>query len=249
MEAAAMALGRVYCFGPTFRAEKSKTRRHLNEFWMIEPEMAFCDLEEDILYMERFTAWVVERCLDECSYEFDILERDTNPLKSIVPPFPRMRYEEVVEKLNRLADQRREEQLSMEYGQDLGQPHEDAITEGLERPLFITHWPKGTKAFYMKEDPENPDLVLACDMIAPEKFGELIGGSQREDDYDKLEKRIEEHRLPKEAFRWYLDLRTFGSVPHSGFGLGLERTLQWITGTSHIRETIPYPRTLNRIYP
>lgn len=242
MEAAAMALGRVYSFGPTFRAEKSKTRRHLIEFWMIEPEMAFTEHEESLRIQEELVSHVVRQVLESCRDELKVLERDIAPLERVKPPFPRITYDEAVELLNR-------EGLPIEWGEDFGAPHETKIAESFDRPVFITHYPAGVKAFYMKPDPARPEVVLCADLIAPEGYGEIIGGSQRIDDPELLEQRFKEHHLPREAYEWYLDLRRYGTVPHSGFGLGLERTVAWICGLDHVRETIPFPRMLNRLYP
>ena len=241
-EASAMAFGKIYVFGPTFRAEKSKTRRHLTEFWMIEPEMAYCDLNENMEWAEKYVSYVVQWCLEHCQEELNTLERDTASLKKVVPPFPRITYDEAAKILSNNG-------VNFNYGSDFGGTDETIISEQFDRPVMIHRWPAGIKAFYMKRDPENEELALGVDMIAPEGFGEIIGGGQREDDHDILLKRINEHDLPVEPFQWYLDLRKYGSVPHSGFGLGLERTVGWICGTKHIRETIPYPRTIYRIEP
>jgi len=242
MEAAAMALGKVYSFGPTFRAEKSKTRRHLIEFWMIEPEMAFVDHEENLRVQESFIAYVVKSVLDNCRSELETIGRDISKLEKIVGPFPRITYDDAIKFLN-------EQGYDIPWGEDFGAPHETAIAEKYETPVFITHYPTKIKAFYMKPDPSNPDVVLCADMIAPEGYGEIIGGSQRIDDPALLEERFTEHELSTEAYQWYLDLRKYGTVPHSGFGLGLERTVAWICGLDHVRETIPFPRMLYRLYP
>lgn len=242
MEAAAMALGRVYSFGPTFRAEKSKTRRHLIEFWMIEPEMAFTEHEESLRIQEELVSHVVQHVLKACQSELQAIDRDTAPLERVKPPFPRITYDEAVELLNR-------EGMSFEWGEDFGAPHETKIAESFDKPVFITHYPAKVKAFYMKPDPDRPEVVLCADLIAPEGYGEIIGGSQRIDDPELLRQRFVEHRLPRDAYEWYLDLRRYGTVPHSGFGLGLERTVAWICGLDHVRETIPFPRMLNRLYP
>jgi len=241
-EASAMACGKIYVFGPTFRAEKSKTRRHLTEFWMVEPEIAFCDLEENMEWAEKFVAYIVKFCLENCKIELEILERDLKKLENIITPFPRITYAEAVEILKKNG-------IDFEYGSDFGAPDETMISKEFERPVMIHRWPAEAKAFYMKRDPENEKLALGVDMIAPEGFGEIIGGGQREDDYDTLVERLRSHDLPLEPFKWYLDLRKYGSVYHSGFGLGLERLLSWITGTEHIRETIPFPRTISRLNP
>lgn len=243
MEAAAMALGKVYSFGPTFRAEKSKTRRHLIEFWMIEPEMAFVDHEENLRVQERFVAHVVGTVLANHPKELAVLERDTSKLEKAIAPFPRITYDDAVTFLNENGFP------EFVWGEDFGAPHETAIAEKYEKPLFITHYPTSLKAFYMKPDPARPEVVLCADLIAPEGYGEIIGGSQRIDDPELMERRFEEHELSKETYRWYLDLRRYGSVPHSGFGLGLERTVAWICGLDHVRETIPFPRLLYRLYP
>ncbi|MED4602513.1 asparagine--tRNA ligase [Paenibacillus validus] len=242
MEAAAMALGRVYSFGPTFRAEKSKTRRHLIEFWMIEPEMAFVTHEENLEVQEQFVSYVVQSVLANCRKELEVLERDVTKLERIQAPFPRITYDEAVKFLQ-------DNGHEFEWGEDFGAPHETAIAESYDKPVFITHYPTEIKAFYMKPDPSRPEVVLCADMIAPEGYGEIIGGSQRIDDPELMEERFKEHELSKEAYQWYLDLRKYGSVPHSGFGLGLERTVAWICGLDHVRETIPFPRLLYRLYP
>lgn len=241
-EAGAMAFGNVYCFGPTFRAEKSKTRRHLTEFWMIEPEMAYCDLDQDMDWAEKYVSYVVQWCLDHCKTELEILERDTSKLKKVIPPFPRITYDEAVEILKKNG-------VDFEYGGDFGGTDETIISEQYDRPVMIHRWPAEVKAFYMKRDSENNNLAMGVDMLAPEGYGEIVGGGQREDDYDTLVSRINEHELPLEPFKWFLDLRKYGSVPHAGFGLGIERTVAWITGIKHIRETIPFPRTLSRLEP
>ncbi|MDF2924431.1 MAG: asparagine--tRNA ligase [Paenibacillaceae bacterium] len=242
MEAAAMALGRVYSFGPTFRAEKSKTRRHLIEFWMIEPEMAFVDLEESLQIQEQFVSHVVQTVLANCRKELEVLERDVSKLERITAPFPRITYDEAIKFLQ-------DNGHDVPWGEDFGAPHETAIAESYEKPVFITHYPTSIKAFYMKPDPSRPEVVLCADMIAPEGYGEIIGGSQRIDDPQLMQERFEEHELSAEGYQWYMDLRKYGTVPHSGFGLGLERTVAWICGLDHVRETIPFPRLLNRLYP
>ncbi|QCV55434.1 asparagine--tRNA ligase [Thermoactinomyces vulgaris] len=243
MEAAAMTLRKVYSFGPTFRAEKSKTRRHLIEFWMIEPEMAFVEHEESLKIQENMVAHVVRHVLDNCEAELKTLGRDISRLEKVTAPFPRITYDEAVELLHK------EGFSDFEWGEDFGAPHETKIAESFEKPVFITHYPTEIKAFYMKHDPNRPEVVLCADLIAPEGYGEIIGGSQRIDDPELMRQRYEEHNLPKEAYQWYMDLRKYGSVPHSGFGLGLERTVAWICGLDHVRETIPFPRMLNRLYP
>ena len=241
-EAGATAFGKTYCFGPTFRAEKSKTRRHLTEFWMVEPEMAYVDLDENMTWAEQLVGFIIQRVLENCSNELMLLERDTTKLESIVPPFPRITYDEAVSLL-------KDNGVKFTYGSDFGATDETIISEQFDKPILIHRWPANIKAFYMKRDSDNPDLALGVDMIAPEGYGEIIGGGQREDDLDILIDTIRHHDLPLEPFKWYLDLRKFGSVPHSGFGLGLERTVAWICGTKHIRETIPFPRTMSRLEP
>ncbi|MGC4376321.1 asparagine--tRNA ligase [Fictibacillus sp. Mic-4] len=243
MEAAAMALGKVFSFGPTFRAEKSKTRRHLIEFWMIEPEMAFVEHEESLEIQEQFVSHVVQSVLKRCQIELEVLGRDISKLENVKAPFPRITYDQAIEMLKEKGFD------DIEWGEDFGAPHETAIAESFDKPVFITHYPKDIKAFYMKPDPTREDVVLCADLIAPEGYGEIIGGSQRIDDLNLMEKRYEEHGLTADAYNWYLDLRKYGSVPHSGFGLGLERTVAWISGVEHVRETIPFPRLLNRLYP
>ena len=241
-EAAAMAFGKIYCFGPTFRAEKSKTRRHLTEFWMIEPEVAFYDLQDDMRLAEDFITHIVQRVLENRRPELERLERDVSKLENIKVPFPRVHYDEAVNIL-------KEAGVDFKYGDDFGAADETVISSKYDRPLIIHHYPAAIKAFYMKRDPEHPEQALAMDVLAPEGYGEIIGGSQREDDYEALLKRIREHHLPEEAFQWYLDLRRYGSVPHAGFGLGIERTVTWICGINHLREAIPFPRLMQRIYP
>ncbi|EGK13772.1 asparagine--tRNA ligase [Kroppenstedtia eburnea] len=242
MEAAAMALGRVYSFGPAFRAEKSKTRRHLIEFWMIEPEMAFVDHEENLVIQENMLTHLVRYVLENCREELEILGRDPASLEKVQGPFPRITYDEAVELLNR-------EGMEFTWGEDFGAPHETKIAESFDRPVFITHYPTEIKAFYMKPDPSRPEVALCADLIAPEGYGEIIGGSQRIDDPALLDERFQQHQLSREDYAWYMDLRKYGTVPHSGFGLGLERTVAWICGLDHVRETIPFPRMLNRLYP
>jgi asparaginyl-tRNA synthetase len=242
VEAACPAFRRVYCFGPTFRAEKSKTRRHLTEFWMVEPEVAFADSEENMRLQEQFVSYVVERALDRCAEELKVLERDTTKLELVRPPFPRVSYTEAVASLQAAGS-------DVSWGEDLGAADEQVLMEDRDLPLFVHDYPKGAKAFYMKENPHDPRTVLCDDLLAPEGYGEIIGGSQREDDLDKLRARIVEEGLPEDAYVWYLDLRRYGTFPHSGFGLGVERTVAWITGRHHIRELIPFPRLMNRLYP
>ena len=241
-EAGATAFGKTYCFGPTFRAEKSKTRRHLTEFWMVEPEMAYVDLDENMTWAEQLVGFIIQRVLETCANELMLLERDTTKLESIVPPFPRITYDEAVGIL-------KDNGVEFTYGSDFGAPDETILSEQFDKPILIHRWPANIKAFYMKRDSDNLDLALGVDMIAPEGYGEIIGGGQREDNLDILIDTIRHHDLPLGPFKWYLDLRKFGSVPHSGFGLGLERTVAWICGTKHIRETIPFPRTMSRLEP
>jgi asparaginyl-tRNA synthetase len=241
-EATAAAFGKVYCFGPTFRAEKSKTRKHLIEFWMVEPEVAFATLEDIIELGEDLILFILERILHNNRNDLNILERDPGPLERIKKPFPKMTYEEILPKLQ-------EKGSKMKWGLDFGAPEESILEELYDSPVCITHFPTEIKAFYMQPDDNRPDLVLGVDFMASEGYGELIGGGQRIHDLQLLEQRIKEHKLPRDAFKWYLDLRRFGSVPHSGFGLGVERMLSWICKIQHIRETIPFPRLLYRIYP
>ncbi|MBT8378559.1 MAG: asparagine--tRNA ligase [Ignavibacteria bacterium] len=241
-EAGAMAHGKVYTFGPTFRAEKSKTRRHLTEFWMCEPEMAFADLNDDMDLAEEMLEYVVQTILKEKHDELKVLERDTSKLENVKKPFPRISYSEAVDILKKNGS-------DFEWGNDFGAPDETVIVQQFDRPVIIHRYPAAVKAFYMKRDAENPKLALAVDVLAPEGYGEIIGGSQREDNLDELLKRIEEHNLPKEVFEWYLDLRRYGSVPHAGFGIGLERTVSWICGLEHLREAIPFPRMIYRNTP
>ena len=242
VEAAAAALGKVYCFGPTFRAEKSKTRRHLTEFWMVEPEVAWNDSNDNMKLQEEFVAYIVARCLERRKTELAELERDTAALQRIVPPFPRISYTEAVEKLKTLGG-------DIEWGRDIGGDEETLLAKQYDRPVFVYTYPKKVKAFYMKENPADPKTVLNNDLLAPEGYGEIIGGSQREDDYEKLRARIRDEQLPEEAYGWYLDLRKYGTFVHSGFGLGVERTVAWICGIPHIREAIAFPRTLYKLWP
>ncbi|MGQ9534743.1 MAG: asparagine--tRNA ligase [bacterium] len=241
-EATAMALGKVYCFGPTFRAEKSKTRRHLTEFWMVEPEVAYLELDGLMELEEDFVVYIVEQVLENRREELKILERDTKKLENIKKPFPKISYKEAVELIQK-------KDKGFKYGEDFGAPQETIISESFDRPVMVHHYPATCKAFYMKRDSADESLSLSVDMIAPEGYGEIIGGGQREDNYEILLKRIKENKLPEEAYRWYLDLRKFGTCPHSGFGLGLERTIAWICKIPHVRETIPFPRMLEKIYP
>jgi asparaginyl-tRNA synthetase len=242
VEAAAAALGKVYCFGPTFRAEKSKTRRHLTEFWMVEPEVAWLDSEGNMRLQEEFVAYIVGRVLERRAGELDQLERDVERLAAIRAPFDRMSYTEAVAFLH-------EKGTDIAWGSDLGAEHETILTEGREKPLFVFDYPREAKAFYMKENPEDPRTVKCNDLLAPEGYGEIIGGSQREDDYDRLLARIRAEGLPEASYDWYLDLRRYGTFPHSGFGLGLERTVAWICGVPHLREVIAFPRMMTRLTP
>jgi asparaginyl-tRNA synthetase len=241
-EAGAMAFGRIYCFGPTFRAEKSKTRRHLTEFWMVEPEMAWFDWRDNMDLQEDLVVRLVERALHERRADLEALDRDVTRLEGIRSPFPRVSYDEAVETL-------REKGSSIEWGQDFGGEDQTLLTATSDRPVFVHSFPKKAKAFYMKEHPERPEVVLCNDLFAPEGYGEIIGGSQREDDYGRLVARIREEGLPEDAYDWYLDLRRYGTVPHSGFGMGLERTVAWICGLPHLREAVPFPRLINRLEP
>ncbi|SHS34145.1 aspartyl-tRNA synthetase [Mycobacteroides abscessus subsp. abscessus] len=243
MEAAAMALGKVFSFGPTFRAEKSKTRRHLIEFWMIEPEMAFVEFEENLEVQEQYVSHIVQSVLKNCSLELKTLGRDTEKLEKIQAPFPRISYDDAIKFLHEKGF------TDISWGDDFGAPHETAIAESYDKPVFITHYPTTLKPFYMQPHPNREDVVLCADLIAPEGYGEIIGGSERIHDYELLKQRLTDHGLALESYEWYLQLREFGSVPHSGFGLGLERTVAWISGVEHVRETIPFPRLLNRLYP
>lgn len=241
-EAAAAAFGKVYCFGPTFRAEKSKTRRHLTEFWMLEPEVAFYDHKDNMALQEGLVCHIVAKVLEHCRTELAALERDVSKLENIRAPFYHLQYGEAIEMLHKLGS-------DTPYGDDLGNEDETILTQQFDRPVFIECYPKTVKAFYMKEHPENKDLVLCDDLLAPEGYGEIIGGSQREDDYDRLVARIREQGLPEEPYEWYLDLRKFGTFVHSGFGMGIERVVAWISGLQHIREAIPWPRTIYRLKP
>jgi len=242
IEATAMALGKVYTFGPTFRAEKSKTRRHLTEFWMLEPEAAYVELDEAMALAEGLVSAIVQSVLKNKPRELETLKRDTTKLQNVNPPFPRISYEDAIKVLQKHGN-------AAKFGDDIGGDEETIISNEFARPVLVHRYPAAIKAFYMQPDAERPDLALAFDMLAPEGYGEIIGGSQRIHDYDLLVKRLREHNLPEDAFRWYLDLRRYGSVPHSGFGMGLERTVAWICGAEHIREVIPFPRMLYRVYP
>ncbi len=248
VESGMMSFGKVYCFGPTFRAEKSKTRRHLTEFWMIEPEMAFASHADNMVLQENFVSAIVQRCLERRGEELKVLERDTATLERCLPPFPRITYDEA---LQLIADNQGqvENATPIPWGEDFGAPHETLIASKFDKPVFVEKYPTVVKAFYMEPDPQRPEVALCADLLAPEGYGEIIGGSQRIHDADMLERRIREHGLPIESYQWYLDLRRYGSVPHSGFGMGIERCTAWIAGTHHIRETIPFPRMLYRIYP
>ena len=241
-EAGATAFGKTYCFGPCFRAEKSKTRRHLTEFWMVEPEMAFVDLDENMTWAENLVGFIIQRVLENCLMELETLERDISMLETIIPPFPRITYDEASKII-------KENGSDFKYGSDFGAPDETLLSEQFDKPIMIHRWPANIKPFYMKRDEHDHELALGVDMIAPEGYGEIIGGGQREDDIDILTNSIRHHDLPLEPFKWFLDLRKYGSVPHSGFGLGLERVVAWICGTKHIRETIPFPRTMTRLDP
>jgi asparaginyl-tRNA synthetase len=254
-EADIMAFGRVYCFGPTFRAEKSKTRRHIQEFWMVEPEAAYVDMWQNMEIQEEFVSYIVQTALQERHKELDLLGRDLSRLEKVDPPFPRIHYDEAVDIINKGAESGARvpphEELvpPLAWGDDFGSPHETFVAEHFEKPVFVHHYPTQVKAFYMAQEPERPETCRSSDLLAPEGYGEIIGGGERSGDLAFLEAQIEEHNLPREAYEWYLDLRRFGSVPHSGFGLGIERTVMWICGLHHIRETIPFPRLLGRMYP
>ncbi|WP_242345559.1 asparagine--tRNA ligase [Anaeromyxobacter terrae] len=243
MEAAAMALGKVYCFGPTFRAEKSKTRRHLTEFWMVEPEVAYMDLDGDMQLMEEFVSHVVQTALAKHRKELEtVLERDVSKLENVKPPFPRITYTEAVEVLQKAGH-------PMKWGDDIGGDEETVVAKQFDRPVMVHRYPAEMKAFYFKKDPTDPKVALGCDVLAPEGYGEIIGGGERESSLETLEAAIAQHQLPKEAFEWYLDLRRYGTVPHAGFGMGVERCVAWICGLHHVRETIPFARMMERITP
>jgi asparaginyl-tRNA synthetase len=266
-EANIFAFGRVYCFGPTFRAEKSKTRRHLTEFWMVEPEVAFCDLDQLLEIEEQFTSHIVQTVLRDNANELKLLERDVTKLQAIAPPFPRITYDDAVIKLQDIQAKLRAGEpvlrhdgaplhgiddpalLDITWGMDFGSPHETALTQLYEKPVFVVGFPTAIKAFYMEPYPDRPEVCKSADLLAPEGYGEIIGGSERMSSAELLEQRIREHDLPREAYTWYLELRKFGSVPHSGFGLGVERTVAWVCGIEHIREASPFPRLINRMYP
>ena len=242
LEATAAALGKVYCFGPTFRAEKSKTRRHLIEFWMVEPEVAFNDMYDNMELAEQFVEYIVQRAIKNRPDEFRALERDMSKLEVIKGPFPRLHYQEAAAAVKK-------ENPEFNIGDDFGAPDETIISSKFEKPVFVHHYPSAIKAFYMKEDPKEPGSAMGCDLLATEGYGEIIGGGQREDNLDILQRKIHEHKLRDEDFRWYMDIRRYGSFPHSGFGLGLERTVAWVCGLPHVRETIPFPRLYGRSYP
>ena len=252
-EANIMAFGKVYCFGPTFRAEKSKTRRHLAEFWMVEPEIAFCDLDQLMEIEEQFVSYVVQTTLEKRQHELALLERDTSHLAAVKPPFPRISYDEALERIAAIReetdDPELKELLQIEWGEDFGSPHETELTKQFDKPVFVYGYPTEVKAFYMEPWPGRPEVCKSVDLLAPEGYGEIIGGSERMSDPDVLVEAIQRHELPMEHYEWYVDLRRYGSVPHSGFGLGLERTVAWICGIHHIRETSPYPRTLVYMHP
>ena len=254
-EANIFAFGKVYCFGPTFRAEKSKTRRHLQEFWMVEPEVAFCDLDQLMEIEEQFVSHIVQRCLRECGPELEILERDTTHLQQVTPPFPRIHYDEAVDMINAAAARGElvpgydDPVPAIEWGDDFGSPHETYIAAQFEKPVFVHHYPTQVKAFYMEPEPGRDDVCRSVDLLAPEGYGEIIGGSERMSDPEKLLDAIRRHDLPEEVYEWYMDLRRYGSVVHSGFGLGVERTVAWVCGLDHVRETIAFPRTLTNMRP
>jgi asparaginyl-tRNA synthetase len=242
VEATIAAFGKVYCFGPTFRAERSKTPRHLTEFWMVEPEMAFFDFEDNLRLQEEMLAYIVQKVLEKRTRELEVLKRNVKPLKKVEPPFDRISYTEAIDVLQKAGS-------PIKWGEDFGAPHERIISLKFEKPVFVHRYPAKVRAFYMQPDPKNPEVVLCADLMAPEGYGEIIGGSERIHDLKLLEQRIEEFGLPRKAYEWYLDLRRYGSVPHSGFGLGVERVVTWVCKLKHIRETIPFPRTINRVYP
>ncbi len=252
-EADIFAFKKVYCFGPTFRAEKSRTRRHLTEFWMVEPEVAFCDLDQLMEIEEQFVAHIVKQVREQCAAELKSLKRDVSKLEKITPPFPRISYDEALVKIDELReatdDPELKEQLMITWGMDFGAPHETALTGLYEKPVFVYGYPSEVKAFYMEPWPGRPEVSKSVDLLAPEGYGEIIGGSERISDPRLLLDRLHQHNLPEEAYKWYMELRRFGSVPHSGFGMGLERTVAWLCGINHIREAIPFPRTIKRVYP
>jgi asparaginyl-tRNA synthetase len=252
-EADIFAFSKVYCFGPTFRAEKSKTRRHLTEFWMVEPEVAFCDLDQLMEIEEQFVTHIVKRVLRDRQAELKSLGRNTSQLEKVEPPFPRISYDDALQMIQKIQaeteDPEKKELLEIEWGMDFGSPHETELTSQFDKPLFVYGYPSQVKAFYMEPWPGRPEVCKSVDLLAPEGYGEIIGGSERMSSYDLLLQHIHEHKLPEDAFKWYLDLRKYGSVPHSGFGMGVERTVTWLCGIEHIRETIPFPRTIKRVYP
>lgn len=252
-EANIMAFGKVYCFGPTFRAEKSKTRRHLAEFWMVEPEMAYFDLDDLMAFEEQFVSYIVQTTLAQRRNELEYLERDLTMLEKITPPFPRISYDEAIARIHAIRDAsddpQQKELLAIEWGDDFGSPHETELTKQFDKPVFVYGYPTQVKAFYMEPWPGRPEVCKSVDLLAPEGYGEIIGGSERMSDPDMLIAAIQRHELPLEHYQWYVELRKYGSVPHSGFGLGLERTVAWICGLDHIRQTSPFPRTLNRMKP
>ena len=252
-EATIMAFGKVYCFGPTFRAEKSKTRRHLAEFWMVEPEIAYCDLDDLMTLEEEFVSYIVQTTLQKRAAELELLERDLTALQNITSPFPRISYDEAVERIQAIReatdDPELKQQLAIEWGDDFGSPHETVLTKQFDKPVFVYGYPTAVKAFYMEPWPGRPEICKSVDLLAPEGYGEIIGGSERMSDPDVLLAAIRRHELPEANYQWYIDLRNYGSVPHSGFGLGLERTVAWICGIDHIRQTVPFARTLNRLTP
>ena len=252
-EATIYSFGRVYCFGPTFRAEKSKTRRHLTEFWMVEPEIAFCDLDQLMEIEEQFISYIVQTCLRERADELAILGRDTARLQQVTPPFPRISYDEALEIIAEIRaetdDPQQRELLALEWGDDFGSPHETELTKRFDKPVFVYGYPTIAKAFYMEPWPDRPEVTKSVDLLAPEGYGEIVGGSERISDPDLLLRRLDEWNLPPESLSWYIDLRRYGSVPHSGFGLGVERIVTWVCGLDHLRETIPFPRMLKRVYP
>jgi len=252
-EANIFAFGKVYCFGPTFRAEKSKTRRHLTEFWMVEPEIAFCDLDQLMEVEEQFVSFIVKRVLERCGPELRSLGRDVTRLEKISPPFPRISYDAAIDMLLQIREEAQDadkkELLNIEWGMDFGAPHESELTNRFDKPVFVFGYPTQVKAFYMEPWPGRSEVCKSVDLLAPEGYGEIIGGSERISDHDLLIERLKQHDLPQEAFKWYLELRRYGSVPHSGFGMGLERTVSWLCGIEHIREAIPFPRTIKRVYP
>ncbi|HSB66585.1 MAG TPA: asparagine--tRNA ligase [Anaerolineales bacterium] len=252
-EANIFAFNKVYCFGPTFRAEKSRTRRHLTEFWMVEPEAAFCDLDQLMEIEEQFVSYIVKHVREQCAAELKSLKRDVSKLEKITPPFPRISYDEALKKIGEISeitdDPELKELLKIEWGMDFGSPHETELTNRYDKPVFVYGYPSEVKAFYMEPWPGRPEVSKSVDLLAPEGYGEIIGGSERISDPDLLLARLRQHQLPEDAYKWYLELRRFGSVPHSGFGMGVERTVAWLCGIEHIREAIPFPRTIKRVYP